>query len=164
MPDFAYSTEAMIDADPKVLFDIVSDPSSHVELAGSGELNKITQQPSGPVGTGTHMLAEETVRLADGSTMELTSDSVIVTYDPPRTFSWIANPALPEALRRVQWWFHLTPVGGRTRVVHEVEIDFGDLQDEMLKGLRDNYEQVRAGVVRAGMPKTLENLKRMAER
>jgi hypothetical protein len=164
MPDFAYSTEATIDADPKVVFDIVSDPSLHVELAGSGELNKITTQPSGPIGTGSHMLAEETIRLADGGTMDLTSDSVVVTYEPPRTFSWIVNPALPESLRRVQWWFHMTRVDDRTRVVHEIEIDFGDLQDEMLKGLRDNYEQVRGGVVRAGMSKTLENLTRMAKR
>jgi len=36
------------------------------------------------------------------------------------------------------------------------------LHDEMLKGLRDNYEQVRAGVIRTGMARTLENLKRMA--
>ena len=60
-------------------------------------------------------------------------------------------------------------VGGRcagegTRVVHEVEIDFGDLQDETLKGLRDHFEQARAGVIRAGMAKTLENLAKMAER
>ncbi len=46
--------------------------------------------------------------------------------------------------------------------MHEVEVDWGDLQTEMLKGLRDNYEQVRAGVVRTGMDKTLENLKGMA--
>ena len=162
MPDFTHSTEAAIDTDPKVLFDIVSDPSLHVELAGSGELNALTQQPSGPVGTGTRLLAEETVRFADGSTMELTAESVIVTCDPPLTLSWIVKPALPEALRRVQWWFHLTPVDGGTRVVHEVEIDFGDLQDETLRGLRDHFEQVRAGVIRSGMSKTLENLKRMA--
>ena len=56
----------------------------------------------------------------------------------------------------------MSPQGGGTKVVHEVEVDWGDLQTEMLKGLRDNYEQVRAGVVRTGMGKTLENLKRMA--
>ena len=56
----------------------------------------------------------------------------------------------------------MSPQGGGTKVVHEVEVDFGDLQNEMLKGLKDNYEQVRAGVVRTGMDKTLENLKRMA--
>lgn len=46
--------------------------------------------------------------------------------------------------------------------MHEVEVDWGDIQNEMLKGLKDNYEQARAGVVRTGMGKTLENLKRMA--
>ena len=52
--------------------------------------------------------------------------------------------------------------GGGTKVVHECEVDWGDIQNEMLKGLRDNYEQIRAGIVRSGMDKTLQNLKRMA--
>jgi len=39
-----------------------------------------------------------------------------------------------------------------------------DIQTEMLKGLRDNYEQVRAPIAREGMDKTLQNLKRIAER
>jgi len=82
--------------------------------------------------------------------MDVTADSVVVICDAPTTFSWIVNPVLPDRLRRVQWWFHLTPEGDSTRVVHEVEVDFGDLQDEMLKGLRDNFEQVRAPVIRAG--------------
>ena len=64
----------------------------------------------------------------------------------------------------MQWWFQLFPAGDGTRVVHEVEIDFGELHDETMKGLRDHFEQARAGVVRTGMVKTLENLKRMAER
>ena len=34
MPDFADRTEATVDAAPKMLFDIVSDLSTHVELAG----------------------------------------------------------------------------------------------------------------------------------
>jgi uncharacterized protein YndB with AHSA1/START domain len=164
MVDFAYRTEAVINATPQAVFDIVSDPARHVELAGSGELNKIRQEPAGPVRTGTHILAEETARMADGSTMDVTADSVVVTYDPPRSFSWIVNPSLPEQIRRLQWWFCMTPQGNGTRVVHEVEVDFGNVQHEMLLGLKNNYEQVRARVVRAGMAKTLENLKRMAER
>ncbi len=79
------------------------------------------------------------MKLADGSGMDVTADCVVVTCDKPITFSWIANPVLPDRLRRVQWWFHLNPAGDGTRVVHEVEVDFGDLQDEMLKGLRDNF-------------------------
>ena len=163
MPDFAYRTEATVDAAPKMLFDIVSDLSTHVELAGSGELKTVTQKPVGDVETGTRFLAEESVKLADGSGMDVTADSVVVVCDQPTTFSWIANPLLADRLRRVQWWFHFTPEGDGTRVVHEVELDFGDLQDEMLKGLRDNFEQVRAPVIRAGMDRTLENLKSMAD-
>ena len=162
MIDFAYSTEITINASPQAIFDIVSNPSKHIELAGSGELTTMRQEPAGPVGTGTHFHAEETVKMADGSGMDLTADSIVVTYDPPNSFSWIVNPALGEQVRRIQWWFRMSPQGGGTKVVHEVEVDWGDLQTEMLKGLRDNYEQVRAGVVRTGMAKTLENLKRMA--
>ena len=96
--------------------------------------------------------------------MDVTAEAVVVTYVPPVAFSWIVNPALPDRLRRVQWWFELFPADDGTRVVHEVEIDFGDLQDETLKGLRDHFEQARAGVIRTGMAKTLENLKMLAER
>jgi len=164
MPDFACRTEATIDAAPKVLFDIVSNLPLHVELAGSGELKTITQKPAGFVETGTRFLAEESVKLADGSGIDVNADSVVVICDTPTTFSWIVNPVLPDRLRRVQWWFHFIPEDDRTGVVHEVEVDFGELQDEMLKGLRDNFDQVRAPVIRAGMDRTLENLRRMAAR
>ncbi len=162
MIDFSYSTEITVNASPQAIFDIVSNPSRHVELAGSAELTTMRQEPAGPVGTGTHFHAEETVKMADGSGMDLTADSIVVTFDPPNSFSWIVNPALPEQVRRIQWWFRMSPQGGGTKVVHEVEVDWGDLQTEMLKGLRDNYEQVRAGVVRTGLGTSLENLKRMA--
>ena len=55
MIDFSYSTEATINASPQAIFDIVSNPSRHVELAGSGELNKVGQEPAGAVRTGTHL-------------------------------------------------------------------------------------------------------------
>ena len=163
MIDFSYSTEATINASAQTIFDIVSDPSRHTELAGSDELNNIRQAPAGPVGTGTHLLAEETVVMTDGSTMDLTADSVVVTHDAPNSFSWIVNPELGEQVRRMQWWFNMSPEGDGVKVVHEVEVDWGDIQDEMLRSLRDNYEQIRAGVVRSGMDSTLKNLKKMAE-
>ena len=162
MLDFSYSTETTVNASPQAIFDIVSNLARHAELAGSGELNTVRQEPTGAVGTGTHLIAEETVKMADGSGMDLTADSVVVTHDAPNSFSWIVNPVFPEQVRRIQWWFRMSPQGGGTKVVHEVELDFGDVQNEILKGLKDNYEQVRAGVVRNGMDKTLENLKRMA--
>lgn len=161
MVDFAYSTEATINASPEKIFGIVSDPSRHVELAGSNEVKKITITPPGSVGLGTKISADETVQVGADS-MDLTAESVVVTCDPPNCFSFITNPALPETVRRIQWWFRMSPEGQGTKVIHEVEIDLGDLKTEMLQELRDNYEQARAGYVRDGMNQTIQNLKRMA--
>jgi len=163
MLDFSYSAEIVINASPQAIFDIVSDPARHVELAGSDELNTMRKEPSGPVGTGTHFLAEETVKMADGSGMDLTAYAIVVTFDAPNSFSWIVNAALPEQVRRIQWWFRMSSQDGGTKVIHEVEVDWGNLTNEMMIGLRDNYEQVRAGVVRSGMDKTMTNLKTIAE-
>ena len=119
MPDFAYKSEITVNASPQAIFDIVSDPANHARLAGSEELKTIRQEPAGPVGLGTHILAKETGMMADGTGMDLTADSIVVTFDVPNSFSWIVSPALPE--------------------------------------------QVRAGVVRTGMDKTVANLKSIAE-
>jgi|TARA_B110001454_G_C12506030_1_gene344765 hypothetical protein len=53
--------------------------------------------------------------------------------------------------------------GDNTIVTHEVEVDWGNITHEMLVGLVENYEQVRVGVVRDGMDKTVGNLKRLIE-
>lgn len=163
MLDFSCKVEAVINASPQVIFDIVSDLSRHVELAGSGELNTLSQDAPGPVGPGTRMHAEETVMLADGSSLDVTADSVVVTCDPPTTLSWIVMPELPDRFRRVQWWFHLDPVGDATNVTHEVELDLGELHDPLLISLRDDFEHARGSVIRAGMERTLHNLQRMSE-
>ena len=156
MADFYYSTEATIQAPAQSLFDIVANFAEHSKLAGSEEVLSIRQVTSGPVGFGTMYEADERVRVGEEG-MELSAKGVVVTFDPPNTISWInAPPAVP--LRRIQWWFHFTPEGQGTRVKHEVEVDFGELTDPMLIGLRDNYEAGRAGYVREGMRKTLENL------
>ena len=60
-------------------------------------------------------------------------------------------------LRGIQWWFHFKTEGSGTKVVHEVELDFGELTDPMLISFRDNYEAGRAPYVRDCMKKTLEN-------
>lgn len=61
MVDFSYSSEVIINASPQAIFDIVSNPANHAALVGSEELKKITQSPTGPVGLGTRIMAEETI-------------------------------------------------------------------------------------------------------
>ena len=39
MIDFSYSTEITVNASPQAIFDIVSNPTRHVDLAGSAELS-----------------------------------------------------------------------------------------------------------------------------
>ena len=160
MADFHYSTEATIPASPQSLFDIVADFGGHSELAGSEEVLSISLVGSGPVGFGTVYECQERVRMGEDS-MELGTTGVVVTYDPPNTLSWI-NTAKGVPLRRIQWWFHFKPEGSGTKVVHEVEVDFGELTDPMLISFRDNYEAGRAPYVRDGMKKTLENLAQSA--
>lgn len=63
----------------------------------------------------------------------------------------------------MQWYFDLAPDGSGTKVTHRVEVDWGPITHEMLIGLRDNYEEIRAPYVRDGMGKILVNLKKMAE-
>ena len=160
MADWHYSTEATIPASAQSLFDTVADFTGHSRLAGSDEVVSISLVTSGPVGFGTVYEAQEKVRVGEDS-MELGAVGVVVTFDPPNTISWINAPiGLP--LRRIQWWFHFKPEGSGTRVVHEVEVDFGELTDPNLIGLRDNYDTVRAGHVQNGMKKTLENLAQSA--
>ena len=160
MAEWQHSTEATIQASAQSLFDTVANFAGHPTLAGSDEVMSISLVTSGPVGFGTVYEAQEKVRMGEDS-MELGATGVVVTYDPPNTISWInAPPSVP--LRRIQWWFHFKAEGSGTKVVHEVEVDFGELTDPNLIGLRDNYETVRAGHVRNGMAKTLENLAQSA--
>jgi len=61
MVDFSYSSEVTINPSPQAIFVIVSNPANHAALVGSEELKKITQSPTGPVGLGTRIMAEETI-------------------------------------------------------------------------------------------------------
>ena len=47
--------------------------------------------------------------MADDTGMDLTADSIVVTLDVPKSFSWIVKPALPEQVRHMQWWFNMAP-------------------------------------------------------
>ena len=144
------------------MWDIVEDLAGHAELAGSGEVLKIRKLTEGPVSLGTMIEADEAIQLGD-QLWEFAAKSVVVGYDAPRSISWIPVPDLPMPIRRIQWWFHLTPQGAGTHVAHEVEVELAEQTDPDLKAFKDNYEQVRGVTVAAGMEKTLENLRRKAE-
>ncbi len=131
------------------------------KLAGSGEVLRIRKLSQGPVGFGTTFEADGSITIA-GQTIEFVATSVVVTYDPPNTISWIPVPPLPT--RRIQWWYHLSPEGQGTRVTQEVEVAMGEQTDPQLVSLKENYQTIKAPDIEAGMAKTLENLRRMVEK
>ncbi len=159
MLDLQVRKETFIKAPAEVVFGIISDLTRHKDLAGSGELVEVRQLTKGPVGLGTMIEANEKITIGD-QTMEFAATSVVVNYDAPKSMSWIPVPPVP--LRRIQWWHHLTPQSGGTQVVHEVEVDLGDVGRTMFGGT-EAYQAGRGVDVANGMDKTLENLKKAAE-
>ena len=160
MIDFQSSNEISIKASPEAVFDIVSDLTRRDKLAGSGEVLRIRKLTEGPVGMGTLIEADEHIELGDQK-MDFTATSVVVAYDPPKSMSWIPVPPIP--IRRIQWWYHLSPEGAGTKVVQEVEVDLGE-EARFMMGGTENYQNTRGADVARGMAKTLENLRQAAER
>ena len=161
MIDFQARKETFVNASPEAAFDIVADVANHNKLAGSGEVLTVRKLTDGPVGFGTVIEANEKLPVADQS-MDMVAHSVIVTHDRPNSISWISSPVgLPT--RRIQWFFNFTAQDGGTKVVHDVEVDFGPQTDPQMIALVENYDQIRAPYVTSGMEKTLGNLKKAAE-
>ena len=150
----------MVNSSPEALFDIVADVENHHQLAGSDEVQSIREVTEGPVSFGTIVEANEKLPVGDQS-MEVVAKSVVVAHDRPNPISWISAPVgLP--VRRIQWFFNFAAQEGGTKVVHDVEVDFGPQTDPQMIGLVENYDQIRAPYVLSGMEKTLQNLQEAA--
>jgi len=155
MADWQESKDIVINASPDAVFDVVGDLARHRDLADSGELVAVRQMTDGPTQLGSVIEANEALEVG-GQRMEFAARSFVVTFDPPRTISWVAAPPVP--IGHIQWWFHLTPEPSGTRVVNEVEVDLGEEGRAMFGGV-DGYLTVRAPDVAKGMAQTLQNLK-----
>ena len=153
--------ERVVDAPPGAVFDLVADFTRHPELAGSGEVLDVQVVTEGPVGVGTRFEAREDIPV-DVATRTLhrrfVAESEVLEHDPPHTLSWRSAPAGATPPPKLQWWFRLRPEGGGTRVVHEVQIDFGRVLNLVL---RAPFRRWRRTSIEHGMERTLENLDRM---
>lgn len=159
MSDFEASQEISINASPETVFGIIGDFTRHKELAGLEELVNVRIETPGPIGLGSTIEVDEAVQMGD-NTIELTTKSVVVGHTPPTSLSWIVVPPFP--LRRVQWWFQLTQQGDGTKLVQEVEVDLGEAAEQF--GGVETFKSGRGAALEAGIQKTLENVKRAAEK
>lgn len=112
----------------------------------------IAAPPSPKVGT--EWEADEEITIGK-KTDKFIAKSVVQEYDEPTVLSWTSIPPIPPVPKRIQWWYHLTPEQGGTRVSEHVEVDFGGAKNFLLKV---PYQIMRAPAVAAGMKRTLDNL------
>ena len=154
MLGFQHREETTVPASPEAVFAAVSDLSGHATLAGSGEVKALRRLDNGPLGIGATYEADEEIRMM-GRTTKMTAESRVVEYAPPTLVSWTSMPSVAPKPKRIQWWFRLSPDGSGTKVVHECEVDFGPTNWL----LRVPYGLMRGGAVKAGMRRTLDNLR-----
>lgn len=155
------SKETVVEASLQSVFDVVTDLTRHPDLAGSGEVLRVRKQTKGPIGVGTRFEADEDIPVVVGrwspTSSKLVAESEVLEYDPPHTFTWKSAPQGQEP-RKLQWWFRLSPDGRSTRVVHEVEVDFGPMKNLITKVF---LALGRRKAIERGMEQTLNNLRQM---
>ncbi|MGH9157144.1 MAG: SRPBCC family protein [Acidimicrobiales bacterium] len=154
-PGFAHSESVLVDAPADRVFAQVADLRAHPRLAGSGEVRAIRVPDSEPLRVGTRFEADEVIRIGPFQ-RNLTARSEVVEHEPPAVLSWTSRPTSGPKPKRIQWWFRLSRVGpNRTRVVHDVEVDFG-FGLNALVGVP--YRLARRRSARRGMAQTLKHL------
>jgi len=156
------SEQIEINAPLERVWGIVTDLHGHVRLAGSGEVRSI-ENLSGPLVIGTTWESAEQVPKAG----KFVAHSKVTQLDPPKTFAWVSFPP-PLSKRRptesqieAHWRFELLQSGPGTIVEHAFRVVEPKVGAGKLKIFYALTGRVK--VIRRGMKKTLENLKRSAE-
>ncbi|NTU78822.1 MAG: DNA methyltransferase [Chloroflexales bacterium] len=92
------------------VWELVSNPARHPELAGSGEVRAVEVVGGGPMGPGVVFRSHQRVR---GLSYITASRTVI--WDPPFRFAWRVGTSFAPGVAQI-WMFNLSAVGGGTRV------------------------------------------------
>ena len=149
-----------IAAPPEKVWAVVSDVARHPELAGSGEIHAI--RVDGPIAAGSWWEADETVKGA-GS---FTARSECLACHPSHELSWRSYPPPikkndPASVADVTWWYRLSPSNEGTLLEHTFRVVEPQSGGLMMKGFY--LVTRRPSVIRRGMRRTLENVKRAVE-
>lgn len=155
------SEQLRIAAAPDAVWRIVADIEGHTRLAGSGEVKAI--RISGPVAVGTTFEGD----IATGEVGSFLARCAIEAADEPRRLGWVSFPPLDEDETEdhqieVHWAFDLVPDGDGTLVTHTFEVPRPKAGAEELAAFLERTDRI--ATVRAGMVRTLENVRAAAER
>ncbi len=108
---------AVIAAEPKRIWDLVSDPTRHPDIAGSGQVvqTEIISEP--PMGVGSRFRSQQQLGVS------YVTISHVIVYEPEHRFTWrIGLPGTPPFAQI--WQFTLTPHEGGTLVENAVVLPY----------------------------------------
>jgi hypothetical protein len=111
---------ALLTAPCETLFSIVSDPTRHPELAGSGEVMETHWLTPLPVGVGSGFQSRQCV-----GWYQYPSRSYVQVYEPPYRFVWLSGPGFKQGPLGQLWGFDLKPLDARTTLVsHMMKVPY----------------------------------------
>ena len=112
------SVSGLIAAPIEAVWELVSDPSCHPQLAGSGEVRSVELVDHQPMGLGTVFHSQQHMRGLSYVTANRT-----VIWEPPFRFAWRVGFRFAPGVAQI-WMFSLTPEAGGTRVENAVALPY----------------------------------------
>lgn len=112
------SVSGVIAAPLESVWGVVSDPTRHAELAGSGQVRSVEILGDGPIKPGTIFLAHQEIR-----GIRYVSTNRTVIWEPPFRFAWrVGTPFAPQGAQI--WMFSMLPDREGTRVENGVVLPY----------------------------------------
>ncbi|MGD0394422.1 MAG: SRPBCC family protein [Acidimicrobiales bacterium] len=151
MKGYVLSVERTIPAPPEVIFDVLSDPSKHSVIDGSGMLQGTPDQGQERLALGA------TFGMGMKMVMRYSTVNRVVEFEDDRRIAWQTGPtgAWGRVLAGRIWRYQLEPVDGGTRVVESWDIT-PDHQRFLLK-----LGGIYWGKTRRDMERTLARLEEL---
>ncbi len=106
------TVSGLITAPCEVLFEIISNPERHPDIAGSGEVMEVRMLTKGPMRVGSGFQSRQCLRWYQYPTR-----SYVQVYEPPYRFIWLSGPGFRKPPFGQLWGFELSPVDSRLTLV-----------------------------------------------
>jgi hypothetical protein len=112
------SVSAVVAAPVEAVWDLVSDPTRHPEIAGSGEVVQIEVLGAGLLRRGEVFQSQQNMR-----GLSYVTKNRVVIWEPPYRFAWRVGLGPAPGIAQI-WSFALWPEAGGTRVENAVSLPY----------------------------------------
>lgn len=141
------SVSGVIAAPIEAVWDLVSDPTRHPQLAGSGEVQAVTLAGGGPIGPGAIFQSQQELR----GLRYMTANRTVI-WEPPFRFAWRVGVSFAPGVAQI-WMFSLAPEASGTRVENAVLLPYALPTFFPFRLAHDEVGQREIGVMRPTLDK-----------